>query len=103
MPIHRWRNFRVCSRSKRLTRFPALPAGDRVSFSQHRSKGLSPSPASVVKILEEAFSKAVREPAFMEFAKRRKMVFNPLNAQEFAKAVTETYPKVEKFQQMLKE
>ena len=57
---------------------------------------------SIVKIWEEAFSKAVKEPGFIEFAKRRKLILNSLNAQEYVKAVMETYPKVEKFQQMLK-
>jgi hypothetical protein len=31
------------------------------------------------------------------------MIISPMNAQEFAKAVTETYPEVEKFQKMLRE
>ena len=67
------------------------------------SKTPPKTPASIVKILEEAFSKAVKEPGFIEFAKKRKLILSPLNTQEFAKAVTETYPEVEKFQQMLKE
>ena len=61
------------------------------------------TPDSIVRILEEAFGKAVKEPGFIEFAKKRKLVLNPLSSQEYAKAVAETYPKVEKFQQMLRE
>ena len=61
------------------------------------------TPASIVKVLEEACSKAIKEPAFIEFAKRRQMVLHPLNSQEFRQIVELTYPKVEKFQSMLKE
>jgi len=58
---------------------------------------------SIVKVLEEAFYKAVREPDYIEWAKKRKMVIHPLNAQEFGKAVAEAYPNVEKFKEMFKE
>lgn len=61
------------------------------------------TPASIVKVLEEACSKAINEPAFIEFAKKRKMVLHPLSAQEFSKVVSDTYPKVEKFKDMFKE
>jgi len=61
------------------------------------------TPASIVKVLEEACSKAIKEPAFIEFAKRRQMVLHPMSSQEFRQIVEGTYPKVEKFQSMLKE
>ncbi len=61
------------------------------------------TPASVAKVLEEAFSKAVKEPGYIEWAKKRKMVIHTNNAQEVGKIVRETYPLVEKYQQMLKE
>jgi len=61
------------------------------------------TPNSIVKILEEAFSKSVKEPVFIEWANKRKMVLHPLNAQEFSKVVSDTYPKVEKFKDMFKE
>jgi tripartite-type tricarboxylate transporter receptor subunit TctC len=61
------------------------------------------TPASIVKVLEEACSKAIKEPAFVEFAKRRRMVLHPLSSQEFRQVIMATYPKVEKFQSMLKE
>jgi tripartite-type tricarboxylate transporter receptor subunit TctC len=59
--------------------------------------------SSIVKVLEEAFNKAVREPDYIEWAKKRKMVIHPLTAQEFSKAVSEAYPNVEKFKEMFKE
>ncbi len=61
------------------------------------------TPAPIVKIMEQAFSKAVQEPGFIEFSKKRKMLLHPLNGQEFRQIVESTYPKVEKFQTMLKE
>jgi tripartite-type tricarboxylate transporter receptor subunit TctC len=61
------------------------------------------TPNSIVKILEEAFIKSVKEAAFIEWATKRKMVLHPLNAQEFSRVVSDTYPKVEKFKEMLKE
>jgi tripartite-type tricarboxylate transporter receptor subunit TctC len=56
-----------------------------------------------VRVLEEACSNAIKEPGFIEFAKRRQMVLHPLSSQEFRQVVESTYPKVEKFQSMLKE
>ncbi len=61
------------------------------------------TPASVVKVLEDAFSKAVTEPAYVEWAKKRLMVIHPVSADDFATAVREAYPKVEKYQAVLKE
>lgn len=57
----------------------------------------------MVKALEDAFSKIVLEPDFLEWAKRRLTVIDPVTSKEFAKAVTDAYPKVDKFRNMLKE
>lgn len=61
------------------------------------------TPASVVKVLEEAYSKAVKEPAFIEVARNRQIVLHPLGSREYGQLVETTYPKVEKFQGMLRE
>ena len=61
------------------------------------------TPLPIVKKLEDVFSKAVKEPAFIEFTKKRQMVLSPMNGQEFRQVIEATYPKVEKFQDMLKE
>ena len=61
------------------------------------------TPPAIVKVLEEAFNKALKEPAFVEWSKKRKTVLFPLSAQAFGKALMEAYPQVERFQQMLKE
>jgi tripartite-type tricarboxylate transporter receptor subunit TctC len=61
------------------------------------------TPLPIVKKLEDVFSKAIKEPAFIEFTKKRQMVMSPMNGQEFRQVIEATYPKVEKFQDMLKE
>ena len=61
------------------------------------------TPADIVKVLEEAFDKAVKEPQYIEWAKKRKMVLRSMSAQVFGKNLLDTYPRVEKFQTMLKE
>lgn len=61
------------------------------------------TPAAIVKVLEEAFDKAVKEPQYIDWAKKRKMVLTSMSAQVFGKNLLDTYPRVEKFQQMLKE
>jgi tripartite-type tricarboxylate transporter receptor subunit TctC len=61
------------------------------------------TPPQIVKILEEAFSKAAKEPAYIEWAKKNHVVIDPLSAQEFYKEVAEAYPKIEKLKGVLKE
>jgi tripartite-type tricarboxylate transporter receptor subunit TctC len=61
------------------------------------------TPASIVKVLEEAYSKAMKEPAFIEVAKNKQIVLQPLSSKEFGQLVEATYPKVEKYKEMLKE
>lgn len=58
---------------------------------------------SIVRVLEEAFSKAIKEPAYIEVAKNRQIVLHPMNSREYGQHVEATYPKVEKFQGMLRE
>jgi len=45
----------------------------------------------------------VREPGFIAWAKKRKVVLHPLNAQEFTQVIEATYLKAVKFQTMLTE
>jgi tripartite-type tricarboxylate transporter receptor subunit TctC len=60
------------------------------------------TPAAVVKVLEDAFSKAAQEPGFIEIAKKRKIILQPVGSKEFAAAVESVYPKIAKFEPMLK-
>ncbi len=56
-----------------------------------------------MKVLEDAVAKAVKDPGFMEFAKKRKMIIAPMSSKEYVKATAEAYPKVEKYQEMLRQ
>lgn len=94
---------------KRDPYFPDVPIPKDLgyhisSLSAIRCIEAPPStPPSVVDVLEEAFNKVVKEPAFIEWTKKRRMVLLPSDAKEFGKIVEGTYPKVEKFQNMLRE
>jgi len=59
------------------------------------------TPPSIVKILEEAFYQTVKEPEYIEWTKKSKMVLQPLSAKEFGQVVEVAYPKVEQFKEML--
>ncbi len=61
------------------------------------------TPASIVKILEDAFTRAVKEPGYIEWAQKVKVLIHPLTSQEYGRLVLDTYPKVEKCQHLLKE
>jgi len=56
----------------------------------------------IVRVLEEAFSKAVKEPAYIKWAEKNHVIIDPLSAQEFCKVVAEAYPSIEKVREMLK-
>lgn len=60
------------------------------------------TPADVVKVLEDAFRKAAQEKGFIDIAAKRKIVLEPVGSKEFGKAVADVYPKIGKFESMLK-
>jgi tripartite-type tricarboxylate transporter receptor subunit TctC len=61
------------------------------------------TPPHIVKIVEDAFSKAVQEPAYIDWAWKNFVIIDPLSAQEFRKEVAESYPRIGKIREMLKE
>ena len=61
------------------------------------------TPPHIVRIIEDAFSKAVKEPAYIEWAKTNHVDIDPLSAQEFSKEVAEAYPRIEELKEMFKE
>ncbi|OGP55875.1 MAG: hypothetical protein A2162_11405 [Deltaproteobacteria bacterium RBG_13_52_11b] len=89
--------------------FPDVPLSRDLGFDITPIPGIRGAsappntPAPIIKVLEAAFSKAVKEPGFMEWAKKRKVVLHALTAQEFSQVVEATYPKAIKFQTMLTE
>jgi len=61
------------------------------------------TPPHIVRVLEEAFSKAVKEPSYIDWAWKNYVIIDPLSAQEFRKEVAEAYPRIEKVKEMLEE
>lgn len=58
-------------------------------------------PQERVKILEEAMSKVVADPEYLDWAKKRKMEIVPLPAGEYHKNILQQYGVVEKFKYLL--
>ena len=89
--------------------FPDIPTlkelGYDISYVTIRHVVEAPpnTPPHIVRVLEEAFSRAVKEPAYIEWVMKNHAIIDPLSAQEFAKVVAEAYPKVEKFKGMLEQ
>jgi tripartite-type tricarboxylate transporter receptor subunit TctC len=61
------------------------------------------TPPEIVRVLEEAFSRAVKEPAYIKWANKNYVLIDPLSAEQLGKEVAESYPKVEKVKEMLEQ
>jgi tripartite-type tricarboxylate transporter receptor subunit TctC len=61
------------------------------------------TPAAIIKVLENAFEKAAKDPGFIDVAKKRQLILQPTSSREFGKIVADAYPRIGKYQQMLKE
>jgi len=89
--------------------FPDIPTlkelGYDISYVTIRHVVEAPpnTPPQIVKVLEEAFSRAVKEPTYIEWAKKNYVIIDPLSAQDFCKEVAETYPRIEKIKGMLEQ
>jgi tripartite-type tricarboxylate transporter receptor subunit TctC len=89
--------------------FPDIPTlkelGYTISYVTIRHVVEAPpnTPPHIVRVLEEAFRRAVKEPAYAEWARKNYVIIDPLSPQEFSKEVAESYPRIEKFKEMLKE
>jgi len=99
----------TCLSDKRDPFFPDVPTPKELGFNINlvvplRGVEAPPhTPPALVKKLEEAFSKAAKDPGFIAWAKKNKVVLNPVNANNFRKIVDETYTVIEKVQHMLRE
>ena len=93
---------------KRDPHFPDIPVPKDLGYDMSfiptlRGVEAPPNtPADIVKILEDAFRKAAQEQGFIDIAAKRKIVLVPVGSKEFAKAVAEVYPRIAKFESMLK-
>lgn len=94
-------------RGPRDSYFPDVPTlkelGYDISYVTIRHVVEAPpnTPPEVVRVLEEAFSRAVKEPGYVEWTKKSHVIIDPLNAQEFCREVKESYPRIEKLREML--
>jgi len=70
---------------------------------RHVVEGPPNTPSHIVRIVEDAFSKAVQEPAYIDWAWKNFVIIDPLSAEEFRKEVAESYPRIEKLKEKLKE
>ena len=89
--------------------YPDIPTlrefGSDVSYVTVRHVVEAPpnTPPEIVRVLEQAFGRAVKEHAYIDWAKNNNIIIDPLSAQEFCQEVEESYPRIEKFKEMLKE
>jgi tripartite-type tricarboxylate transporter receptor subunit TctC len=56
----------------------------------------------VVKLLEEAFAKAVKDPGYIQWAHNRMMEVIPLNSSEYGKIIEAQQKEIDKFRDLLK-
>jgi tripartite-type tricarboxylate transporter receptor subunit TctC len=59
------------------------------------------TPAQIVSIVEDAFSRAIKEPAYVEWARNQYVMIDPLDAQELSAEITASYPELETLTQRL--
>jgi tripartite-type tricarboxylate transporter receptor subunit TctC len=89
--------------------FPDIPTLNELGYDisyvtiRHVVEAPPNTPPHIVRVIEEAFSRAVKEPAYLEWARKNYVIIDPLSAQEFCKEVAESYPRIEKLKEMLKE
>jgi tripartite-type tricarboxylate transporter receptor subunit TctC len=89
--------------------FPDIPTLRELGYDiiyvtiRHVVEAPPNTPPHIVRVLEEAFSRAVKEPAYIGWARKNHVVIDPLSAQEFCKEVAEVYPRIEKFREMFEQ
>jgi len=89
--------------------FPGVPTLKELGYNmscitiRHVVEAPPNTPPLIVRVLEEAFDRAVKEPSYIEWARKNYVIIDPLSAQEFRREVAEVYPKIEQFKEMLEE
>jgi tripartite-type tricarboxylate transporter receptor subunit TctC len=62
------------------------------------------TPPAIVKTLQDACAKAILDPAYIEWAKKRQMTMKPMGSAQYMEYIlNEGYPTVEKYQGLMKE
>lgn len=89
--------------SPRSPYFPDIPTLKELGYDigcikiRHVVEAPPNTSPQIVRVLEEAFRKAVKEPAYVEWAKKNYIIIDPLDAQGFYKEMEECYPTIERF------
>lgn len=89
--------------------FPDIPTLKELGYdinyvtTRHVVEAPPDTPPHLVRVLEEAFSRAVKERAYIEWARNNYVIIDPLSAQAFCKEVAECYPRIEKVKGMLEQ
>ena len=89
--------------------FPDIPSLKELGYDipsvtiRHVVEAPPDTPYHIVSVLEKAFARAVKEPAYIEWARKNYVIIDPLNAREFNAEVAEVYPRIEKIKELLKE
>lgn len=94
---------------RRHPAFPQTPVPKEVGFKTFEPMvyvtGIFAPPKlsdAKVKVLEEAFSKAVKEQEFLETAKKMAVDVHPLDSRDFLAYTEKEYPRIEKYVEIFK-
>jgi tripartite-type tricarboxylate transporter receptor subunit TctC len=97
------------SSEKRSTVYPEFPTSKELGYAiphvpfVNGFAGPPGLPKDVVKILEEAFSKAVDNAEYRAWAKKTKVDVTPLNGEDYKKVIEQGHNLLEKYEHLLKE
>jgi tripartite-type tricarboxylate transporter receptor subunit TctC len=89
--------------------FPEVPTAKELGFdlpvvSTVRGLLAPPkTPDAIVRVLEDACAMAIKEPAYLDWAKKRQITLRPFGSREFMEwIVKEAYPTVEQYEGIMK-
>ena len=94
--------------NSRDTVFPEIPLAKELGYnftvvpSMRGADGPPRMEEGVIKILEEAFAKAIKEPDYLAWAQKRMLSIVPLYHEEYARAIEDQRKAVEKYKSYFK-
>lgn len=89
--------------------FPEIPTLKELGYDveqitvRHVVEAPPNTPSHIVRLLEDAFNRAIRETSYTKWANKNFVIVDPLSSEEFSREIRETYKKIEKIKQFLKE
>ena len=94
---------------RRSPYFPDVPTLKELGYEiptitiRHVLEAPPNTPSYIILPLEEAFKKAIKEPAYLDWSRKNFVLIDPLDAQALAKEKEETYLKIEKVKEKIRE